>query len=97
MGKNQHVVPANGEWGVRGEGNSRLTSVHDTQERQLMQRARLPLISVQRWSYIAQTVEFVTKTVTAMTRCPHEIASISLFERSLPSHQLMPKRSVVLG
>ncbi len=31
MGKNQHVVPTGNEWGVRGEGNGRLTSVHDTQ------------------------------------------------------------------
>jgi hypothetical protein len=31
MGKNQHVVPAGDKWGVRGEGNSRLTSVHNTQ------------------------------------------------------------------
>lgn len=31
MGKNQHVVPAGGRWGVRGEGNERLTSIHDTQ------------------------------------------------------------------
>jgi len=31
MGKNQHVVPADGEWGVRGAGNDRLTSRHDTQ------------------------------------------------------------------
>ena len=31
MGKNQHVVPHDGRWGIRGEGNSRLTSVHDTQ------------------------------------------------------------------
>jgi len=31
MGKNQHVVPRDGQWGVRGEGNSRLTSVHRTQ------------------------------------------------------------------
>ncbi len=31
MGKNQHVVPAGDDWGVRGEGNGRLTSVHDTQ------------------------------------------------------------------
>ena len=31
MGKNQHVVPVDGEWGVRGEGNDRLTSIHDTQ------------------------------------------------------------------
>ncbi|MBL2340697.1 DUF2188 domain-containing protein, partial [Klebsiella pneumoniae] len=26
MGKNQHVVPHNGEWAVRGEGNERVTS-----------------------------------------------------------------------
>ncbi len=31
MGKNQHVVPADNGWGVRGEGNSRLTTVCDTQ------------------------------------------------------------------
>ena len=31
MGKNQHVVPHHGQWGVRGEGNERLTSLHDTQ------------------------------------------------------------------
>ncbi|HII2327449.1 TPA: DUF2188 domain-containing protein, partial [Escherichia coli] len=28
MGKNQHVVPHNGEWAVRGEGNERVTSTH---------------------------------------------------------------------
>ena len=31
MGKNQHVVPTDDGWGVRGEGNERLTSLHDTQ------------------------------------------------------------------
>lgn len=31
MGKNQHVVPAGDEWGVRGEGNSRLTGRFETQ------------------------------------------------------------------
>lgn len=31
MGKNQHVVPHNGVWAVRGEGNSRVTSTHRTQ------------------------------------------------------------------
>lgn len=30
-GKNQHVVPHGDGWAVRGEGNSRATSVHDTQ------------------------------------------------------------------
>ena len=31
MGKNQHVVPHEGGWAVRGEGNSKATSVHTTQ------------------------------------------------------------------
>jgi hypothetical protein len=31
MGKNQHVVPHEGGWAVRGENNSRATSVHQTQ------------------------------------------------------------------
>ena len=32
MGKNQPVVPHNGDWAVRGEGNQRVTSTHRTQE-----------------------------------------------------------------
>ena len=31
MAKNQHVVPHDGGWAVKGEGNSRATSVHRTQ------------------------------------------------------------------
>jgi len=31
-GKNQHVVPHDGDWAVRGAGNQRVTSVHPTQE-----------------------------------------------------------------
>ena len=31
MSKNQHVVPHDGDWGVRGEGNQRVTSKRDTQ------------------------------------------------------------------
>lgn len=31
MGKNQHVVPHGGDWAVRGAGNERATSVHETQ------------------------------------------------------------------
>ncbi len=30
-GRNQHVVPTDRGWGVRGAGNDRLTSVHRTQ------------------------------------------------------------------
>lgn len=32
MGKNQHVVTHGDDWAVRGEGNSRVTSVHSTQQ-----------------------------------------------------------------
>ena len=31
MSKNQHVVPNDGKWSVRGAGNSRATSIHETQ------------------------------------------------------------------
>ena len=31
MGKNQHVVPRDDRWAVRGAGNSRITSDHRTQ------------------------------------------------------------------
>lgn len=31
MGKNQHVVPHNGRWGIKGEGNTKLTSTFNTQ------------------------------------------------------------------
>lgn len=31
-GKNQHVVPHQGAWAVKGEGNKRATSVHETQQ-----------------------------------------------------------------
>jgi len=32
MGKNQHIVPNNGEWQVKGAGNSRATKSFDTQK-----------------------------------------------------------------
>ena len=31
MGKNQHVIPVGDKWGIKGEGNSRLTSTFDRQ------------------------------------------------------------------
>lgn len=31
-GKNQHVVPHQDGWAVKGAGNRRATSVHDTQQ-----------------------------------------------------------------
>ena len=38
-GKNQHVTPHHGGWAVKGAGNKRATSVHDTQ-RQATDAAR---------------------------------------------------------
>lgn len=32
MGKNQHVVPHNDGWGVKGAGNTRITKTADTQK-----------------------------------------------------------------
>lgn len=32
MGKNQHVVPIDGRWGIKGEGNSKYTEIFDTQK-----------------------------------------------------------------
>lgn len=29
---NQHVVPHNNDWAVRGEGNQKVTSIHRTQQ-----------------------------------------------------------------
>lgn len=39
MGKNQHVVPRNGGWGVRGAGNSRDSGIFPTQQAAI-ERAR---------------------------------------------------------
>jgi Uncharacterized protein conserved in bacteria (DUF2188) len=30
-GKNQHVVPHEGKWAVKGEGNQHVSTVHETQ------------------------------------------------------------------
>lgn len=32
MGKNQHVVKHGDDWAVKGEGNSKASSLHDTQK-----------------------------------------------------------------
>jgi hypothetical protein len=32
MGRNQHVVPYNGKWGVRGAGKSKVTKTANTQQ-----------------------------------------------------------------
>lgn len=39
MGKNQHVVPYDSQWAIRGAGNQKVTSTHNTQN-EAIQRAR---------------------------------------------------------
>ncbi len=41
MGKNQHVVPHDDGWAVRGEGNRRVTSVSQTQQDAIEQGRRI--------------------------------------------------------
>lgn len=36
MGKNQHVVPHNEKWGVRGAGNEKVTKIADTQKQAIV-------------------------------------------------------------
>ena len=36
VGKNQHVVKIKNIWGIRGEGNSRITSLHQTQQQAII-------------------------------------------------------------
>lgn len=31
-GKNQHVVPVGSDWGIRGEGNTKLTSIFENKQ-----------------------------------------------------------------
>jgi uncharacterized protein YdaT len=48
--QNQHVVPHGNDWAVRGAGNSRVTSIHDTQSdaidaaRDIAQRAESEVV-----------------------------------------------------
>ena len=30
--KNQHIVPSDYQWGIKGEGNKKMTAIFDTQE-----------------------------------------------------------------
>ena len=46
MGKNQHVVPHEDGWAVRGAGNQRPTSIHPTQKKAI--EAAIPIARNQR-------------------------------------------------
>jgi uncharacterized protein YdaT len=40
-GKNQHVVPHEGKWAVKGEGNQHVSTVHETQCEAIEQARKL--------------------------------------------------------
>lgn len=42
-GKNQHVVPYGKDWAVRGEGNTKVTSVHDTQPEAIIEAKNIAI------------------------------------------------------
>jgi hypothetical protein len=46
MGKNQHVVKTDDGWGVKGAGNGRFTSVHETQQQAI--KAAIPIAKNQK-------------------------------------------------
>ena len=39
--KNQHVVPHNGNWAVKGEGNSKATSIQPTQQQAIKDAVKI--------------------------------------------------------
>lgn len=41
--QNQHVVPYKDKWAVKGEGNSRVTSVHSTQSSAIVAARRIAI------------------------------------------------------
>lgn len=73
MGKNQHVVPANGKWGVKGEGNSKLTAVTRTQAEPKLLHAKFPRIKVQNCLFIARMIQFETETLTVRIHSRREV------------------------
>lgn len=40
-GKNQHVVPRDGDWAVQGAGNQKATSIHPTQAKAIQEAKQI--------------------------------------------------------
>ncbi|MDO8786349.1 MAG: DUF2188 domain-containing protein [Syntrophales bacterium] len=63
MGKNQHVVPVENKWGIRCEGNSRLTRVFNT-HKEAIEEGREIAINKVSYSFTVPTEELEKGTVT---------------------------------
>ena len=64
--KNQHVVPHQDGWAVKGEGNQRATSVHDTQQQAFDAARQIARNSSPNSSFIVPTVASGTRIATGM-------------------------------
>ena len=69
MGKNQHVVPTGGRWGIRGEGNSRLTSTFDRQSDAIAAARQITRESGQNEETAENCVDSLGGTPCAGHRC----------------------------
>lgn len=58
MRKNQHVVPAGGKWGIKGKGNSRLTSTFDRQSDAIAVARQFPRISIPSYLFTVEMDKF---------------------------------------
>jgi len=67
---NQHVVPNNGQWAVRPEGGSRVTTRTNTRPKQFVSPAKSRAIKVASSSFMDVMAEFVNVIVTGATRFP---------------------------
>ena len=62
--KNQHVVPVNGQWGVKGEGNSKYTAITHTKAEATQLQGQYLRISNQNCLFMVKMDVF--KDVTLM-------------------------------
>lgn len=69
MGKNQHVVPNDGKWSVKDEGNSKATGTFDTQKEAIERARELPRMRSPKWSFVDWMARFVTRIATGTTLC----------------------------
>ena len=78
MGKNQHVVPVGDKWGIKGEGNSRLTSHSIGSLTQLPLLAKFPGISIPSCSFMVAMVKFEKEIPMETIHFLQEVESLSI-------------------
>lgn len=78
MGKNQHVVPVGDKWGIKGEGNSRLTSTFDRQSGAIAAARQIPGISIPSCSFMVAMVKFEKEIPMETIHFLQEVESLSI-------------------